>query len=94
MVMSVDPIQPDSTRDHSADFLSDEQMRAALGNGEAAPLSRLITDHVHYQGDWWCAFPGGWFRINDSELVTYLDNRRARTVDGLELGGPSSTQGV
>lgn len=88
--MTTDQTGPTTAASHRADddFLTDDQIRAALDTGDATPLSRLIIDHVHYRDHWWCAFGGGWFRITDQELITYLDNRRARTADGHYLGGP------
>jgi hypothetical protein len=77
-----------STADSTEDgFLSHQQMREHLAEGRAVPLSRLITDHAHYNNTWWLADRAGWHQITDDILIAKLNNL-SNWVDGnLYLGG-------
>lgn len=68
-------------------FLTHQQMREHLTEGRAVPLSRLITDHAHYNGTWWLADRAGWHQITDDILTTKLNNLNNWVDGNLYLGG-------
>ena len=59
--------------------VTDEQMRAALERGDAAYLSRVVTDFARHHGGWWMRQNDHlWFRITEPDLATMLDDAAAR----------------
>lgn len=69
-----------------ADFISHEEMLRHQRQGEAEPLSRIITDFVTYGGQWWIADEDGWHVIDDKHLIAKLNNH-ATWADGTLYGG-------
>lgn len=68
-------------------FITHRDMQEHRRNGLAKPLSRIITDFLHYDDQWWIADHHGWHLIDDKHLVVKLDNHGSWAEGDFYLGG-------
>jgi hypothetical protein len=50
-----------------------DEMRRLLADGQARPLSRIVTSFVRYDRRWWLDASGEWLAITDPDYVAKLN---------------------
>lgn len=61
-----------------------EEIRTAYQNGDATPLSEIITDIARYRDHWWIAHTSTWLLITDQPTITKL-NRHSEWANPILL---------
>ena len=59
-------------------LIADAHMQAAYTRGEVTPLSPVITEFVQYLDHWWTLDHTDWIRIKDPNLITILNDQKAK----------------
>ena len=70
------PAQPqaaDCSPDDIPLEISYAEIRAAYDNGDATPLSDVITDIARYRKHWWIAHTHTWLLITDEPTIAKLN---------------------